>query len=209
MKKVIFALLIAMPAASFAQTLKDFFSNASTPAVYLGLDFSKTRIISDPGANPEDMKSRTFSAINDLTIKEVKKFDIADAFHRASVDHDFTGVEKNIGQIDAGTLASSNTSDATRLKEADIHAVVKGLDVNGKKGIGILFVVEGLDKADKNVTVWVTLINCDTKTVLLTERITAKTANGFGERNFWASGIHDVVTEVKEHKYKEWQKKTL
>ena len=46
----------------------------------------------------------------------------------------------------------------------------------GKKGIGILFVMEAMSKREKAAAIWVTLIDMKTKKVLLTERIEGKAA---------------------------------
>lgn len=197
--------MLLLSAVSRAQTLKDFFANESAPTTYLGLDFTQVRLINDPAGNSEGMVDKVFPGINDLTVKEFKKYDVGEAFHHKSMDHDFTGVEKNNGKISADAIRSTNAADATRLKAADINAIVSGLDMNGKKGIGVLLVVEGLDKTDKKVTAWATIVNMDTHTVLYTERVEGKTGNGFGERNYWASGIKSILDEIKD-RYKGWKK---
>lgn len=192
---------------SQAQTLKDFFANESMPVTYLGLDFSQVRVINDPGANGGNMVDKVFPALNDLTIKEYdKKFNIGEDFRHKSMDHDFTGVTAHNAKISQDDVISTKTADATRLKEADIKAIVSTLDMGGKKGIGIVFIVEALDKTDRKFVVWPTIVNMDTHTVLITERINGKTGNGFGERNFWASGLKDALDDIDGYKYKEWKK---
>jgi hypothetical protein len=208
MNKTLFVTcLLALSIASRAQTLKDFFANEAAPTTFLGIDFSQARLINDPGGNPSGMVDKVFPSINDLMIKEAKKYDVGSAFRHKTMDHDFTGVTKDNAAINADALRSGNTADATRLKEADIKALVGHLDMGGKKGIGILFVVEGMDKTDKKVTAWVAIINMDTHTVLFTERVDGKTGNGFGERNFWASGIKSCIDDVDSPRYKQWKKR--
>lgn len=192
---------------SQAQTLKDFFAGESMSVTYLGLDFSKARVINDPGAMAGNMIDKVFPAMNDLTIKEYdKKFNIGEVFRHKTMDHDFTGVTADNAGIGKDDLLSTKTTDAGRLKEADVRAIVSGLNTNGKKGIGIVFIVEALDKTDKKFVVWPAIINMDTHTVLLTERVEGQTGNGFGERNFWAGGFKKALDAVDDHKYKEWKK---
>jgi hypothetical protein len=205
---VLFTMLTLLPSATFAQTLKDFFVKTYIPAIWLGMDFTQTRIINDPTATASAFVSQTFSAINELTVKEAKKYDVQDAFRRWTMDHDFTAVTNGIAAIDQGKLISSNPADAARLKDADVKAVVSRMDFGGKKGPGILFVVEAFDKTEKKVCIWVTLVDMGSKSVLATERVEGKTGNGFGERNYWASGIKSIIDEIKKHKYDEWKSKS-
>ncbi|HTJ11426.1 MAG TPA: hypothetical protein VL547_05360 [Dinghuibacter sp.] len=205
-KTLLIACFLVLSGVAQAQTLKDFFANESMNVTYLGLDFSLARVINDPGANGENMVDKVFPSMNDLTVKEVKKFDVAGAFRHKTLDHDFTGVTAHNANISKDALISSNTADATRLKEADIKALVSNLDMGGKKGIGIVFIVEAMDKSDRKFVVWPTIVNMDTHTVLITERINGKTGNGFGERNFWASGLKDAFDDIDGYKYKEWKK---
>ena len=206
-KTFLLTCLLALSVASRAQTLKDFFANESAPTTFLGVDFSLARVINDPNIDPKGMVERVFPSINDLTVKEFKKYDVGSAFRHKTMDHDFTGVTKSNAGIDASTLSSTNTGDATRLKEADIKSLVSHLDMGGKKGIGILLVVEGMDKTDKKVTLWATIVNMDTHTVLFTERVDGKTGSGFGERNYWASGIKSCIDDVDDPRYKQWKKR--
>ncbi len=83
-----------------------------------------------------------------------------------------------IKNVKTEDIISTNSADYNRLKEADITTLVKGFDFKGKKGLGILFIVEALSKTEKAAAVWVTLIDMPAKKVLLTERIEGK-ASGF------------------------------
>jgi hypothetical protein len=201
-----FLLATTLPTLTKAQSAaKDFFNNSASTSVYLGIDFTKARIINDPTANPQAFVDRYFSSINELTATEYKKYDIREVFKKNFVDHDFTGVDARNAKINASEVISSNSADAMRLKPADIAEVVNHFNYNGKTGVGILFIMEGMDKPDKSVTVWVTLIDIATKNIILTERVQARTGSGFGERNYWASGIKNVLEEIKKGKYAQWK----
>ena len=64
-------------------------------------------------------------------------------------------------------------ADFNRFKENDITSMVNNLDLSGKKGIGLLFVMEAMRKIKKNsgIAIWVTLVDMKTKKVLMTERM--------------------------------------
>ena len=201
----IFTAMLAQPA--FSQTLKDFFNSSETTALYLGIDFTKAKLIDDANAKEMDIRDKQYTGINELIIAEPKKFDLNGAFHKSNIDHDLGPVNKRNEKADAEQIKSTNTSDFHRLKEDDINSIVKGLDLGDKKGIGILFVMEAMSKSGKAAAIWVTFIDMKSKKVLLTERMESKTKGGFSFRNLWASSVKDLLDDIEGKKYKEWKAK--
>lgn len=211
MKRVIrlfVLILLLLPAtAAFSQTLKDVFANSETPLLYLGIDFTKARLIDDAGADADEIRDRHFAAINDVVVNEPKRYEINKAFNRSSVDHDLSFVLKKNEKADADLIKSSKTSDFQRLKEADINTLVKGYDFDNKKGVGILLVMEAMGKSAKAAAIWVTLVDMKSRKVLMTERMESKVAAGFSFRNYWASSIRNLLETIDKRKYSEWKKK--
>ncbi len=194
---------------SFSQSLKEFFSSGETQVTYLGIDFTQARLINSVSANPSDIKNRIYRSINDVVVNEPKKFDFNEPFHKSNISNDLTAVHARNEKINAEEIVSSNTDDFNRLKESDMAAAAKGLNLSGKKGIGILFVFEAMkniDKGDDLAAVWTVLLDMDSKKVLLAERFEVK-ARGFGFRNVWASAIKATLDEIDKKKYKEWKSK--
>lgn len=191
----------------FSQTIKDVFTNSETPMVYLGIDFTKARLIDDAGANEMDIRDRQFRGINDVVVNEPKRYDINGAFRKSNIDHDLGPVGKRNLKVNAEDIKSSKTSDFNRLKEADIVSLVKGFDFDNKKGVGILLVMEGMSKSLKEASIWVTLIDLKSKKVLLTERIESKVSSAIGFRNYWASSIRNLFETIEKRKYNEWKQK--
>jgi hypothetical protein len=204
----LFALVLLFGSSTqvFSQTLKDVFSNSESPLTYLGIDFTKARLL-DIG-NADDIRNRLYGSINELIVNEPKKFDLNGAFSKSNIDHDFSAITKNNSKININDIISTNAADFDRLKESDIAAVVKALELSGKTGVGLLFVMEAMRKVDKkgDAAIWVTLVDMKTKKVLMTERIVEK-ATGIGFRNYWASTIKEVIDDIEKKKYKEWRTK--
>lgn len=207
---LLFAIMFLLGSTiSFSQSIKDFFTNNSLPLTYLGIDYTKAKLINDPGGNPADIKARLYGSMNDLVINEPDNYKIAGAFSRSgAVTNDISAVTAKNEKINADDIRSSNTGDFNRLTEADIAAAVKALNLKGKEGIGLVFIMEGMKKEEKKSfgSVWVTLIDMKTKKVLMTERMEQEAA-GFGFRNFWASIIKKSIIEINKKKYKSWQQK--
>jgi hypothetical protein len=197
-------LLLINVVSSFAQTLKDVFSNSETPVLYLGIDFSKAKLI-DAG-NPSDIRDRLYGSINQVVITEPKKYDLKKALLKTNIESDLGPVSAHNATANLNEILSTNSADFNRFKESDIAAIVKGLNLSGKKGVGFLFVVEAMNKISKSESVWVTFIDMSTKKVLLTERMEGK-AGGIAFRNYWVSPIKDIIDDIEKKKYKEWKLK--
>lgn len=201
-------LLLVAGKASFAQTLKDFFSNTSTNLTYLGIDYTQNKLINDPGGNANDIKGRLYNSMNEVVVNEMgKNYNISGAFNRSnSVTTDIAAVTARNEKISTSEIMSSSPSDFNRLKEDDIAKCIKALDLKGKEGVGLVFVMEGMKKEEKKSygAVWVTLIDMKTKKVLMTERMEQEAA-GFGFRNFWVSIIKKSIVEVDKKRYKDWK----
>lgn len=201
------ALLFFVGSTANAQGLKSVFSDSQFPIVYLGIDFTKAKLLDN--GNPNDIRDRLYSSINQLIVNEPKKFDLNAAFRKGNVEHDLAAVTKNYANINLNDIISTNSGDYNRLKEADIAAVVKNLDLSGKEGVGFLFVMEAMKKIDKKgeAAIWVTFIDMKTKKVLMTERIESKASMAIGFRNYWASTIKRLIDDIQDKKYNEWKSK--
>jgi hypothetical protein len=189
---------------SQAQTLKEFFTN-STPLTFLGVDFTQARVIGEAVTDANDMRDRFFPGINNVIIGEPKKYDLAGAFH-TEVSSDLDAVKKRNAAINTDHIKSGNSADFSRLKTTDIDKLVKGYDFGGKKGVGLLFVMDGMSKPEEAANVYVTLVDMGSKKVLLAEKMEGK-AGGFGFRNYWVHTIYEVLKDIKKSKYNEWKKK--
>jgi hypothetical protein len=91
------------------------------------------------------------------------------------------------------------------LKEEDISSLVNGWDFGERKGVGLLFVAEALNKGNKSAAYWVTLVDMKNKKVLMTDRVEAPTSMAFGFRNYWASSVKNLIDNIEKKKYKEWK----
>ncbi|MEO7305902.1 MAG: hypothetical protein ABIR78_10050 [Ferruginibacter sp.] len=207
---LILVLFLGTSTSSFSQAIKDFFNNTSTSLTYLGIDYTKNRLINDPGGNASDIKNRLYASMNDVVIAEMpKNYNIAGAFSRTGdVSSDITSVTARNEKINTAEIISSNSGDFNRLTEADIAAEVKALVLKDKQGVGLVFIMEGMKKEEKKSygAVWVVLVDMKTKKILMAERMEQEAA-GFGFRNFWVSIIKKSLVEINKKKYDAWKTK--
>jgi len=201
------AILLTLSTTLAAQTLKEFFNNTDLHLTYLGIDYTKNKLINNSEANTYDIKNKLYQGINELVVNEPRNYDISAAFRKTNVSKDLSAMKTKNDRINADDIPSMDGSDFSRLKEADIAAAVRELSLN-KTGIGLVFVMEGMKHEGKKHygAVWATLIDMKSKKVLMTERFEMEAA-GAGFRNMWASVIKKTLNAIEKKKYKEWKEK--
>ena len=188
----------------YSQTAKEIFNSPEVPVTYLGIDFSQARLIGDGAAIAADFKEKHFPGINQVVINEPKKYDIAKALKRSTITNDISVTESINAKIEADKITASGGTEDSRLDAAAISNIVNAYDLSGKTGIGLVFIVENLNKPAAKGSMYVTFIDMVSRKVLFTERMTGK-AGGFGNKNYWAKTILGVIEQIEKSKYKEWK----
>ena len=210
MKKIIVLAVAAFITVSgFAQ--KADLGNSSTPITFLGLDFSQLKFIGDAAqwkdagsVTSETMKSKYFPAWNEIFIKEKPKYDVAGAVDRSSVEYALDVTESANDKISNGDFFSKSSSDYKHISADNISSLVGKYDFKGKKGVGLMFFVESMDKDGKQASIWVTFVNMDSKKVIFTKRYD-ETAGGFGFSHYWAKTFFNALGDIKDD-HKSWSK---
>jgi hypothetical protein len=202
MKKVLLPMLtmLLLSAGVKAQSVKESdISNPETPILYVGIDFTEARLIGDLAADENAIKNQHIPDINQLVINEAKKYDLEKALHRSKISSDIGITYNQNKKLDASKLKSTNSDDFTRFKPETVQKIVSDYDFGDKKGLGLMFVVEALNKTKAEAALWVTWIDMGSKKVLRTERKEEK-AGGFGWRNYWARPIENVLDDLRKGK---------
>ena len=195
----------------FSQTIKEVFSR-NTTITWLGLDFSKIKLYGNfdqfSGAGektPEDLRDVYFKAWNDLIINEPKKFNLEKAFQKSTVEWDLEYMEKRNFRTDADGLMSKSSS-STSISLSDIQENINEYKLDGKTGIGLVFIMESFNKGRETATMHIVFFNMASKEVLLAEKVTGS-PGGFGIRNYWAGSIYHVLKQLWKGKFNQWNAK--
>jgi hypothetical protein len=189
-----------------AQSLSD----ANTSITWLGLDFTQVKFIGsasqwkDAGEiTNSELRDKYFPAWNDLFVNEKERYKVADAVNRTEVDYAIDITEKANNAIKNGFFEDDGNLYQT-LTEEKVAGLVKKYDFKGRKGIGLMFFVEGMSKGKEEASMWVTFVDMGSKKVMLTKRIEGK-AGGFGFRNYWAKSFNNGLKEIKSN-WRTWSK---
>lgn len=210
MRKCIFSLLLCFSLShSFAQSAKKAF--LADEMTWYGIDFSHVKLIgtfSQFGAvgeqDEDDIRRKYFPAWNSLVIVESDKYDLQGAFRKNRVDYKLAMMEEVNAASSNAALVSVSEADRYHLDEAKIKDIVSSYKTEEKKGVGLVFIAESLDKPLEQGAYYVTFFDIATKEVLFTKRMIGR-AGGFGLRNYWAKTYYDVIKECRAQ-YKKWLK---
>ena len=164
--------------------------------IFYGIDFSKGRVY---GAVDEPEKLRkAFGDINMLFITEPEKYNVAK----------FVGKPMNDIRIDAVTNMNDTIPlDSIKtvvkghtISDSTIAQTVKDLSiVSYNHGMGLVMIMETLDKPGELGTVVFVLFDIDTRNVISHWTLSGTPA-GFGVRNYWAHSVYEALEKVKTYK---------
>ncbi|WP_460503432.1 hypothetical protein [Hymenobacter agri] len=208
-KTTLLAALLSLAAAGAqAQTFGEFLSKPELPLTFMGLDCSSTRYYGDPmtvGAN--EMKG-LFTKMDELLVKEASKYDLQKALHRTGpVEYAINIAESANAKIDtAAIIVPADTAPRAPFTPETIAGLVQRYDYPaGTSGVGLVFIIETINKRSESEIFWAAFVNLATKQLLFTQKISG-TGAGFGFRNHWAAPLNAGIKQIK-YNYGDWKKK--
>lgn len=191
---------------SKAQTAADVFSE-NVPITYAGIDFTHARYL----GNGEPVDPTVFTPlskrINNLIITESEKYNIEKAVKKeVRTKIDVTDALNET--VDGTKTIVEKAEEKDNLTEEKIKQIVSNYDLKGyeKTGVGMVFIVDLMDKNAVNASVWVTFFSLTTRTVLFTEQMEGE-AGGAGLRNFWARPFFEIIDDIRTKEWKKWKSK--
>jgi hypothetical protein len=187
-----------------AQSIHDVFAPV-VPVTWYGIDFSEARYFGDPGTVDSREMISLFSAINLLMVSEPEKYQIGKFFSKKQVLPSLSMIDAHNKRIDPERIMSLDFSEYNRMDVEFIKKMVSRLDFGKDKGLGLMFIMEGMNKTKKEAAMWVTYVNVEKNEVIFTARLTGD-PGGFGFRNYWASSILEVMERVYKSEMKKWRK---
>jgi len=182
---------------------------AETPAagtlVWCGLDYSKVKMIGTLDfQRPEQIFPGMLTAWNGLFMTEM----LPQLEKMApSVRTDLQAVQQanekaKASQIEHKDGSTDEMVKSTHITEADIARIVKSYKLEKDAGLGLVFVMDRLVKAQETACLHVVFFDVASRKVVRSERVCGK-AGGIGFRNYWFRPVKDTVTKQLPRMYRE------
>jgi hypothetical protein len=192
---LLFAAVVAWQGAVAQET-----DAASSPdtLVWCGLDYSMVKMIGTKDfRKPDDIFPGFLEKWNSLFMTEM----FPKVKHLArSVETDTKAVEPGNAKANAGCIIREDGSrdemvNASHITGQDIAAVVKGYELKSSKGLGLVFIMDRLVRAQQKGCLYVVFFDISSRKVVYSERLCEK-ANGAGFRNYWFNPIKLAVGKL-------------
>ena len=158
---------------------------------FFGVDFSIAKMVGAEGFKDPAVVKSTFAVWNSLFKVEADKYDLKRPFKKDKVDIDFTNVDKHNEAVSTSGLVTNGDYSVT---PAQVEAVVKSYDTQGKTGLGCVFVVESFDKVKVQGNIYVVLFDMASKKIYVNEKMEEK-PGGFGLKAYWGRTILGAIDD--------------
>lgn len=211
MKKLIFTLtLTVIGSALTAQNAADVFK--ASEITWFGLDYSHLKVrgplvnVGPSGFRDEkDLRDNYFEAWNNLVVSEPSKYNFWKALRVGNVPNDLSIVNKRNSTMNASNMLTEKGGEGI-VDEALVKKTVGEYRSDRKDGIGLVFIMESLDKNSETGTMWVTFFDIGSRKVLFTERLVER-AGGPGLKNHWISPVSAALAHILRSQYNVWKSK--
>lgn len=211
MKKLVLVFgLLFLALGSKAQTASDLFRQNDIPVSWLGIDFSHVKLIGNFAEffnagekSSQQIRDFYFPRWNMIILTEPEKYDIKGMLRKSEVYYDIEMIEEVNAQAPLEEMESYNT---LKLTDDNVQDFINQYNLEGKEGIGVLFIAECLNKNAAEAWFHFVAINMKTKKVLLHERLRGE-PEGFGLRNYWANSVYRIINDIKYFYFMDWKRK--
>ncbi|MBO9699234.1 MAG: hypothetical protein J7604_03435 [Sporocytophaga sp.] len=181
----------------------------SDEIVWYGIDFSNAKFVGefsqfdDAGTKSnKEIQRLYFPEWNDLIINEPGKYNIRKFYGFEFFANELDLVMKNNADADINVIFDPSTPN--RLSKTKIQKLINSYNIKGKKGLGLVFIVDSFNKMEGQGYIYVTFFDQATKKVLSTNLYEGK-PGGIGVKNYWARVILNVM-EVSGKEFKQMKK---
>jgi len=138
------------------------------------------------------MRDKYFPAINTLLVVEKDKYNVKKTFSKSDVTYSLNEVNKSNQALDVTNFNIYSTKDVKSLGIDALTQLVQRYNLQDKKGIGLVFIAESLDKTEYLGVYHLVYFSMPEGKIILTEKVSGK-PKGFGMRNFWANSIYEIL----------------
>ncbi len=203
MNKIILTLfsIFVLLSSVKAQSAKDIFEAENL--VWYGLDFSHARFIGIKDEKPEVIKNKFIELWNKTTYLDRENFALESTFRKILVRIDNKVVPARNEKVSTSTLFGKDAPGiSSQTIEKTVSEYTDGLQT---KGIGVVYIVEYMDKGKKEAAAHVTFFDIATRKVLLTKRLTGAAGHP-GLTMYWAMAFSRIGKSISDTYFDRWQK---
>jgi len=168
----------------------------SAPQIHwLGLDFTKAKMIGNEGFNDPEIIANQFIAYgwNDLVFDEYDKYNVKDFLRGKKIEKHAEYMDQYNSTVTADGLV---ITDDYQLTEQDVKDAVEKYQNLEAGEIYMSMIIESFNKPKEEGSIWITFFNGNNE-VLYTKKMIAE-PGGFGFRNYWARSVYNALKDFEK-----------
>jgi hypothetical protein len=172
-------------------------ANSTNALVWCGLDYSMVKMIGkDDFRQPYNIFPEMLVTWNWLFLKEfLPKLESKLPIKSGGEFIYFLNEKANASQIIREDGTREEMVTPSHITEADIAKTVQSYDLKDNQGIGLVFIMDRLVRAQEVGCLYIVFFDVSSRKVLYSERVIAK-AGGAGFRNYWFNPIKIAADQV-------------
>jgi len=165
----------------------------TTPTTFYGLDFTLAKLIGASGfRDPDIIVSKYFAGINEKMVLESNKFEFGKILKTRYYDVDLDMLMQVNASVSTIDLVVNNNY---RLEDGAIDQLVNSYNPKQQEGIGLVIVVESLNKIRERGVFYFTLFDIKSKQVLRKVKVEGE-CGGMGFTNYWMNSVHKTLKKA-------------
>ena len=170
---------------------------------WIGIDFSRAMFTKNGFEMPQEAIIHFFNDLNLLIISDQKKYDIRQSFRKPVMHYDLSLVTKKNKSVKIASHLVDNISVFHQFSEEDLLQYVSTFEIPVQSRFALTLVVESLDRNSKTGSLWVVLLDTQTRQVVLCEKF-LKSPSGLTNSSFWARVFYNLFHDIKGHSFERW-----
>ncbi len=163
--------------------------------IWYGVDFSNAYLIGDYGFRHPEILNKEFKKLNFKIVNEVNKYQLDRTFYQRNIIFDFSQIFNNFDKIDFAKNIKPKTVDS-KFTFDDLQKIIKNYNFTDKNKIGIIYIVEELNKITETSTVDIVYFDTTTKKIISAKRYKGR-ASGIGIASHWANSIARINFKIR------------
>lgn len=169
--------------------------------VFFGIDYSNAKMIGrESFPDIEVLTDYYFEKWNSLLFDERDKYNIKKYYDKNIVEYDYGIVTERNATVSLDDLVIERSYSIDKQQLMDIISQYDS--ERQKEGLGMVFIVESLNKPEEAAFVWLTFFDISTKKILMARRMKGA-PGGFGRRNYWIRPFYNIMKQ-SDKLWKKW-----
>ncbi len=163
--------------------------------IWYGVDLSNAYLIGDYGFRKPEILNTEFKKLNYKIVNEVGKYKLEQTFNQRNLLFDFTQIFNSFDKTDFSKNIKNKIVDS-KITFDDLQKIINNYNFPDKNKIGIIYIVEELNKITETASIVIIEFDTNTKKIISAKRYKGL-ASGIGIASHWANSVYRINNKIR------------